>query len=659
MSSSMRVSRLVSMVLLAMAIALALPAVVFANSSISGIVLDNLTGKPVPDITVYAVYWNASHNTWDAWDWANTALDGSYIIPDLPDGTYRVQFYDGLGAYREQFYLNAPSVDVATDVHVLTGSPAVNVSASSVPYPSVDGTVRSSKSGAPIEGMKVELFSWSGTAWQVAKTTSTRADGTYRFGALTDGTWRVKVSDPTGRFSSSFYNNAATIDAASDIVTQVGVDKPGIDLTMADETVPPVVSSDIVANYAGAANFTISAVDPMPASGVAAIYYRLDGGPETASAGSVLPMSVTGIGSHTISYRAVDNAGNSSAVVTKAFAVVAGPVPTARIAGADRYDTAVAVARQGRSTLKGVDHIIIACGEDRALADPLTASGLTWAYNYAPLVLTRSGSVPASVVQFVADTVAANGGITLTCVGGQLSIPDARIAEIRAGVAARLGMPLATANAVVQLDRIAAPDRYQLGAAVAVRMNDERPLEFGRFGLVANGQDPAKFFDALALSSVTARRGCPILLVKTASVPASTTAVMAKFGFTGRKVLVAGGTASVTPQVLVAMKVGEGQRMAGPNRYATAVTVANRAIAEGLLADRNVGLASKVTDALSGGAFSGMRNSPVLVVSPTALPAETAGWLRVHRANLAGCWVFGGPRSVSAGVVSAASNLLK
>jgi hypothetical protein len=274
-------------------------------------------------------------------------------------------------------------------------------------------------------------------------------------------------------------------------------------------------------------------------------------------------------------------------------------------------------------------------------------------------VLTRSSSVPASVVQFIADTVAANGGITLTCVGGQLSIPDARINEIRAGVAARLGMPLSTATAVVQLDRIAAPDRYQLGAAVALRMQDERPFEFGRFALVANGQDPTKFFDALALSSITARRGCPILLVKTGSVPASTTAVMAKVGVTGGKGLVAGGRASVTPQVLVAMKVGESQRMAGPNRYATAVSVANRAIAEGLLADRNVGLASKVTDALSGGAFSGMRNSPVLVVSPTALPAETAGWLRAHRPNLAGCWVFGGTKSVSAGVVAAASNLLR
>lgn len=659
MFSSKRAARLVLMAVFAAAVVFALPAAAYANSSISGMVADDLTGKPVPGVTVYAVYWNAAHNTWDAWDWTTTALDGSYVIADLPDRTYRVQFYDGLGGYREQFYLNAPSVDVASDVHVVTGVPAVNINASYVPFPSVDGTVRSSRSGAPIAGMKVELFTWNGASWEVTRTTVTRADGTYRFGALPDGTWRAKASDPSGRFSSSFYNNAATIDSASDIVTQAGLDRPGIDLAMADESVPPVVSSDIVASYAGAANFTISAVDPMPASGVDAIYYRLDGGPEIASGGPVLPMSVTGLGNHTISFRAVDKAGNSSAVVTKTFTVIAGPVPTVRIAGADRYDTAVAVARQGRTTLNGVNHIIMACGEDRALADPLTASGLTWAYNYAPLVLTRSSRVPASVIQFVSDAVAANGSITLTCVGGQLSIPDARIAEIRAGVAAYRGIPLASAVDAVQLDRIAAPDRYQLGAAVAMRMQKERPLEFGKFGLVANGQDPTKFFDALALSAITARRGCPILLVKTASVPASTTAVMTKFGFTGNKVLVAGGAASVPPQLLVTMKVGEGQRMAGRNRYATAVAVADRALAERLLADRNVGLASKVTDALSGGAFSGMRNAPVLIVSPTFLPAETAVWLRAHHPNLAGCWVFGGTRSVSAGVVSAASNLLK
>ncbi len=93
------------------------------------------------------------------------------------------------------------------------------------------------------------------------------------------------------------------------------------------DTTPPVtgVTVDGTRNSDGAyvknAKVTVSATDEHGGSGVDRIEYSLDGGPYIAYS---IPVVVDRAGAHTLAYRAIDKAGNTSAARTVSFAVVAG-----------------------------------------------------------------------------------------------------------------------------------------------------------------------------------------------------------------------------------------------------------------------------------------------------------------------------------------------
>ncbi len=187
------------------------------------------------------------------------------------------------------------------------------------------------------------------------------------------------------------------------------------------------------------------------------------------------------------------------------------PAPTERLWGSDRYTTAVQIAEKNFPGWLNCNHVIIASGEDRAAADPLAASGLTWTYG-APILLVQESRVPPAVMGALqgmqAQAQSNNATLTVHVVGGPVSVPPERVAEIQGAVPG------------VVIDRVAPyNDRFVLAGAIAQRMATERPGGFhrtngyGQFALIANGADPDKFFDALALSPLTASTGYPILLV--------------------------------------------------------------------------------------------------------------------------------------------------
>ena len=144
---------------------------------------------------------------------------------------------------------------------------------------------------------------------------------------------------------------------------------------------------------------------------------------------------------------------------------------------------------------------MIASGEDRsAFSDPLAASGLSWAYHGAPVLLVSSTSTPSTLSRRALSQIrAANGRLSLHIVGGTISVPAARIAELRtaAGAGSTVERVLATGS------------RYDLAAAIATRMQALRPAEFPARAFIANGADPATFTDALSLAPLSAATGAP------------------------------------------------------------------------------------------------------------------------------------------------------
>jgi putative cell wall-binding protein len=321
------------------------------------------------------------------------------------------------------------------------------------------------------------------------------------------------------------------------------------------------------------------------------------------------------------------------------------PDPPERIWGADRYSTSVALAAANFPGWLNCDHVILASGEDRAAADPLAASGLAWAYG-GPVLLTQSDRVPPSVMSTLRAISDANGGVTVHVVGGPVSVPNARLGEITAQV-----------NNVT-FDRITPfGDRFELAGAIARRMDAERPRGHHRsagFGgpiaLIANGADADKFFDALALSPLAARTGYPILLVEEDRIPAATWSALNALGIDAR--IVGGGPATVSEGVLAELAEGPGlsTRLAGSDRYSTAVRIASAGgdAWQPWTLPHNVGVTAKLPDALAGGAFTGLRGSPIVLTATDSLPASTASYLHGNTMLVSENYVIGGPASVTA-----------
>ena len=151
----------------------------------------------------------------------------------------------------------------------------------------------------------------------------------------------------------------------------------------------------------------------------------------------------------------------------RVWAASPAPAPTERLWGSDRYTTAVQIAEKNFPGWLNCNDVIIASGEDRAAADPLAASGLTWTYG-APILLVQESRVPPSVMgalQGMQAQAQSNGAtFTVHVVGGPVSVPPERVAEIQGAVPG------------VVIDRIAPyNDRFVLAGAIAQRMATERP----------------------------------------------------------------------------------------------------------------------------------------------------------------------------------------
>jgi len=312
-----------------------------------------------------------------------------------------------------------------------------------------------------------------------------------------------------------------------------------------------------------------------------------------------------------------------------------------RVWGTDRYSTSVELAKAAFPGFKGVKYVVIASGEDRAAADPLAAAGLCGVLD-APLLLVHSNGVPGSVAAAIGSMP---DGVTVIVVGGRLSVPSS------------VSTQLAGIKGVKAVQRVDGSDRYALARSIAERMKAElakqgRPMP--AVALLANGADPETFFDALALSAVSANNHYPILLLQRDGVPAPTAAALAEHKFSTR--IIGGGPRTVTERVRTTLGA---TRWYGTDRYATAAEIAKQAVVRNWALYRTTGVASAMPDALTGGSSVGVRSGVLLLARSDRLPPITAATIKANRARIAELTVLGGPLSITDGVRTQLTNLLK
>ncbi|HEU4514797.1 MAG TPA: cell wall-binding repeat-containing protein [Nocardioidaceae bacterium] len=266
-----------------------------------------------------------------------------------------------------------------------------------------------------------------------------------------------------------------------------------------------------------------------------------------------------------------------------------------RIAGDNRYETAADVADRF-AVGGGVDHVILASGERGRWPDALSANFLAGARN-APILLTTHDTTPTATKQQLNQL---GKDTKVWVVGGSSAISNAQVRRLR--------------NDGFTVQRVAGADRWATNTKVIGQGGRSRE----GLGVVASG---LKFPDALAGGPLVYAENMPLGLTKSDDIPDSVVQALQAAGVT--RVLVVGGTAVVSDKVVAELRrkgITLEKRLAGPDRAATSVAVAEYALGTLGFAEAAVNAASgyekgEGADALAGGPLSGEQQRPVLITT--------------------------------------------
>jgi|GEM_PF-2331702 len=303
-------------------------------------------------------------------------------------------------------------------------------------------------------------------------------------------------------------------------------------------------------------------------------------------------------------------------------------------AGANRYETAVMTSKKTFGS--GAENVVVATGAN--WPDALSAASLAAAVD-GPILLVRTDAIPAIAAKELARLGARNAYI----VGGT--------GAVSAGVEADLNAML---NGTVQ--RVAGSDRYATSQAVSAKAVALMGAGWDGTAFVATG---ASFPDAVAASALSAGLGWPLYLTKPTSLPASTATAMETAGV--KDVYVLGGTGAVSAGVMSAVdtKFGTVERLAGDDRYQTAVAVAEKGVAEGMTWD-GVAFATGTNfpDALTGGVAQGKNGSVMVLTQSTALNSAVAAKIEANKADIGLVRFLGGTGAISDAVKTAVMDIV-
>ena len=293
-----------------------------------------------------------------------------------------------------------------------------------------------------------------------------------------------------------------------------------------------------------------------------------------------------------------------------------------RLSGADRYATAAALSASAFAP--GVPVVHVATGA----AFPDALSGAPAArIGGGPLLLVEGGAVPAATA---AELTRLRPG-RIVVLGGTGAV-SAGVLEVLRGY---------TTGSVT---RIAGADRYATAAAISAATF---PSGAGTV-FVATG---ANYPDALAAGAEAARQRAPILLVSSNQLPAATAQELARLH--PAQIVVMGGTGAVSDAVLAQLRAYAPRidRVAGTDRYATAVALSRGVHAANSVSTVYLATGTAYPDGLSAGPVAGTQLAPLLLVRPNAVPGVVADELR--RLDPTNVVFVGGPGAISDGVRTA------
>lgn len=460
-------------------------------------------------------------------------------------------------------------------------------------------------------------------------------DGKDSSGALVPGgsyTWQLTGGDGDG----PLVDVDGTSGVQGTVTVTTGTTAPGT-LTTSKPTIngSPVVGSTLTANPGSWGPAPVTLAYQWNRDGVAIPNATSSTYPvSSADVGARLTVTVTGTKT---GYTTAARTSDPTSAVTAPTAPPPAP-KVIRIGGADRIATAIAASKLAFPTSGSAKAVVLSRHD--AFADALAGTPLAGAAK-APLLMTRSKSLDASVAAEIKRVLPAKGTVYLLGGTGALS-------STIEGTLKSMGF-----NPV----RVAGADRFATSVAIAnetAKVLGHRPSKV----FVTTGMN---FPDGLAAGATAGSRGATLVLTQGSSVPTSVRSYLTAADNAGTPLVAVGG-----PSAKAA--VAWDQTIVGSDRYATAAQLATAYWAKkGDPSDdpSAIGVATGQNwpDALSGGAFMANRG-PLLVTTATSLMPVTKSAIQTIVASetpptVRTGYVFGGAAVVNNTVLAAVTALLR
>jgi uncharacterized protein YvpB/putative cell wall-binding protein len=251
-----------------------------------------------------------------------------------------------------------------------------------------------------------------------------------------------------------------------------------------------------------------------------------------------------------------------------------------RIAGENRYSTAVMISQKGWQTAQTV---ILAKGSD--FPDALAGGPLAFKEN-SPILLTQS----EILTQLTKNEISRLKARKVIILGGEVSISNNVENTLK-------GMGL-------EVERVAGQNRYETALLIAQRLGSDKAI-------LANGEN---FPDALSISPYAAMKGIPILLTQSQQVNPDINEFLSQ----KNQVIIVGGNQVISKSIDSILK--NANRFEGSNRYDTSANIINKLIESKGIAYISTG--ENFADALTGSVLAAKQGAPIILTGSNSVPSS-------------------------------------
>jgi putative cell wall-binding protein len=609
--------------------------------------------------SVTSVGFVAPDNVWFAhWNQLQTTSDAS-SYPSFPDGYWRNhqrvhqysgnlnQSWGGAGLNIDANWVDGAVAGAAVAVNY--GTNVVGPGSSGFVF---TGDMTYWRSGAPagLKGLAYWTYSNGSTEYNGATWSPQLAPGRYNVeanipstNATANAPYTIRDAQGTttkvvNQQSIKGYTSLGTYTAraGSSISVHVGDNDPnsttqqiGVD-AMAFRLVTTAPSSPGAVSAVGGNGQAVVSWGAASANGSPVTGYTVTASPggRTAITTGATTATVTGLTNGT-TYTFTVTATN--AVGSSANSVLSNPViPAAtytRLAGADRYGTAVAISQYAFQPQSPGAKFAVTVASGANFPDALAAGPVAAAQGGPLLLVPQNGVLPATV----STELTRLNPSTVHIAGGAAAVSTFVASQLK-------GFGTGTVL------RSAGADRYGTAAQLAGLTGGLDKTVF-----IATG---ASFPDALGGSAAAGRLGGALMLTDRSALPQATASALTS-GKPAR-VVILGGEAVIDPVVLSQVHTllpgATVQRWAGADRYATAAAISFNTYPQGATT-AYLASGADYPDALAGAPVASRAGAPLLLTSRDCVPASTLAEL--HRLGSTKIAVLGGTSAVS----EAAANL--